>query len=282
MSLGTSPSPCPRLTLASSPSPASPPRPLITDGATVHPSLGHRDPGLAPDVSPQPQHTTPHGLCLLNLPSGGPFLSVPVAPALAQVPCCPLSGSPPQLLLVSGPGLAPFHGARSPHGCSGPSGESPASHGGSCGPCRPAQPRRRALPSFRQVAAPVLLPPLSPPHPAYSCLLLLYFIPHPANLLPPRSPPGLSGWVKCTLGSPTPAPTTLIFMVRDWICLPRWTVSPGRAGPGYHGHCHVPGTARHRAGHTAGAESVRGTRHQVWMTRRGAWVSGALLSGSGV
>ena len=46
---GPAQSPRPKLTWASSPSPAPPPGPLIRDGTTIHPSLRLRDPGLVPD-----------------------------------------------------------------------------------------------------------------------------------------------------------------------------------------------------------------------------------------
>lgn len=167
----------------------------------------------------------------LSLPPCGPCLG---PRALYPSPASPLSP-----LLVSALALC--------HASSEPSGERPAPrHGLSVPDSWGTLPSGTLCSSYS--VSPTLPPPSIAPHLASLCTVSLVSSPSRTIPPPPGSPPGLSGWVRCALGSLFLTPLGP-HLRRGWACPP--TVLRGCCG-----HRHVPSTTLPRVGHSAGAQRM--------------------------
>lgn len=243
MSLGTSRSPRPQMTLASSPdllllpvflSGMAPPSSVIgTDRPRPHPRCS----------LPSPAHCT-----LWCLPPKYSFHRCfslpPCAPCPGPGTPCSLSGFTSQLL----PGLCP------PPWCSELRWLPSALRRKPRSSPWPMCPSLMGHPFLLELSAPVILSHLHSLHPAYPhCFPLLCFIVCPTTS-PPGRPPGPSGWVRCVPGSPFPALSLLgSHCQRDRFVSQTGLYVLGRQGQGCCGHHRFPGTVQPRVGHRAGA-----------------------------
>lgn len=161
---------------------------------------------------------TAYGACFLNVPSMCAFLSLPVAPALVHVPSTHrrLHLSAPRWSLPSPLVL------RTCHASSEPSGERPAPrHGLSVPDSWGTLPSGTLCSSYS--VSPTLPPPSIAPHLASLCTVSLVSSPSRTIPPPPGSPPRLSGWVRCALGSLFLTPLGP-HLRRGWACPPNCTV----------------------------------------------------------
>lgn len=199
MSLGTSHSPRPKLTLASSPDLLL--LPVFLSGMAPPSSvIGAERPRPRPcRLLPPPAHHTLWSLSpkyffhmCLSLPPCVPYPG-PGAP-------CSLSAFTSKLL----PGLCP------PPSCSEPTmaPDYPQKKAQVLAMAHVSQHHGTPLPSGTLCSSYSVSLAL-PPHSIDPCFPLLCFIACPTTPPPSGSPPGLSGWVRCALGSPFPALTLL-------------------------------------------------------------------------